>query len=72
MKFKLSNTLFVISIIFLIVGIVLNYSKVKKDIEDTLAKARRKKSEYAKERKRKKDEEVKEEINKEVIEIINK
>ena len=70
MRFKLSNTLFVLSVIFLVVGIVLNYSKVRKDIEDTLAKARRKKSEYAKERKRKKDEEVKEEINKEVIEIL--
>jgi len=70
MRFKLSNTLFVLSIIFLVVGIILNYSKVKKDIEDTLTKARRKKSEYAKDRKRKKDEEETEEINKEVIEIL--
>jgi preprotein translocase subunit SecG len=70
MRFKLSNTLFVLSIIFFVVAMVLNYSKVKKDIEDTLTKARRKKSEYAKEKKRKKDEEVNEEINKEVIEIL--
>ena len=70
MRFKLSNTLFVLSIIFFVVAMVLNYSKVKKDIEDTLTKARRKKSEYAKEKKRKKDEEEKEEINKEVIEIL--
>ena len=54
----------------MVVAIILNYSKVKKDIEDTLTKARRKKSEYAKEKKRKKDEEEKEEINKEVIEIL--
>ena len=54
----------------MVVGIILNYSKVKKDIEDTLTKARRKKSEYAKDRKRKKDEEETEEINKEVIEIL--
>ena len=70
MKFKLSNTLFVLSVIFFVVAMVLNYSKVKKDIEDTLTKARRKKSEYAKDRKRKKDEEETEEINKEVIEIL--
>lgn len=54
----------------MVVAIILNYSKVKKDIEDTLTKARRKKSEYAKEKKRKKDETVNEEINKEVIEIL--
>ena len=44
MKFKVSNTLFILGIVLFLVGFLFNYSQVKKSVESSIEKARRMKS----------------------------
>jgi len=62
MKWKISNTLWVIAIFLFIVGVLFNWEQTKKSVNDSLAKARRVKADIA---KKKKAEESKSESNKE-------
>ena len=71
MKFKVSNTLFIVGVFLLIVGVLFNYNQVKKSVESSLEKARRMKKEKAEEIKREKDIVIDREIDNEVIEILN-
>ena len=52
MKWKISNTLFVVAGLIFILGIAFNYAQVKKSVESSLEKARRVKREKAEARKK--------------------
>ena len=76
MKWKVSNTLFVVSILIFALGGLFNYMQVKKSVETSLEKARRVKKEKAEAKKKDKDEEYNEvfevdEIDEELETIIN-
>ena len=76
MKWKVSNTLFVVSILIFALGVLFNYMQVKKSVETSLEKASRVKKEKAEAKKKeqeKKNDEVFEvdEIDEELETIIN-
>tara|TARA_X000000368_G_C22738060_1_gene582571 strand:- start:333 stop:587 length:255 start_codon:yes stop_codon:yes gene_type:complete len=76
MKWKVSNTLFLVSILIFALGVLFNYMQVKKSVESSLEKARRvkrEKAEKAKKEKETKFDEVFEvdEIDEELETIIN-
>ena len=76
MKWKVSNTLFVVSILIFALGVLFNYMQVKKSVETSLENARRVKKEKAEAKKKDKDEEYNEvfevdEIDEELETIIN-
>ena len=52
MKWKISNTLFVVAGLIFILGIAFNYAQVKRSVESSLEKARRVKREKAEARKK--------------------
>jgi len=62
MKWKISNTLWVIAIFLFIVGVLFNWEQTKKSVNDSLSKARKVKADIA---KKKKAEESNSESNKE-------
>ena len=63
MKSKISNTLFVLSVVLFIVGVLFNWEQAKQSVNSGLAKARKVKSDIA---KKKKAEESKSDNKKEV------
>jgi len=71
MKWKIANTLFVVSIFLFIVGAVFNYYQSKNSIESSLEKARRIKKEKAEEKRaeREAEEQEEEELYAEVMEV---
>ena len=72
MKWKISNTLFVLSIFLFVVGAIFNYYQSKNSIESSLEKARRIKKEKAEEKRREKEDieqEKEEDMYAEVMEI---
>jgi len=76
MKWKVSNTLFVVSILIFALGVLFNYMQVKKSVETSLEKARRVKKEKAEAKKKEQEEEYNEvfevdEIDEELETIIN-
>ena len=76
MKWKVSNTLFVVSILIFALGVLFNYMQVKKSVETSLEKARRVKKEKAKAKKKEQEKEFDEvfevdEIDEELETIIN-
>ena len=76
MKWKVSNTLFVVSILIFALGVLFNYMQVKKSVETSLEKARRVKKEKAEAKKKEQKEEYNEvfevdEIDEELETIIN-
>ena len=70
MKWKVSNTLFILAGIIFALGVLFNWFQVKNSVESSLEKARRVKKEKA-EQKKKEMQVQEEEINDEIIEIIN-
>lgn len=70
MKWKVSNTLFVLSAFLFVLAILFNYAQVKKSVETSLEKARRVKKEKA-EKTKKQAEKVSADIDAEFEEIIN-
>ena len=76
MKWKVSNTLFVVSILIFALGVLFNYMQVKKSVETSLEKARRVMKEKAEAKKKEQEEEYNEvfevdEIDEELETIIN-
>ena len=80
MKWKISNTLFVVAIVIFALGVLFNWMQVRKSVETSLEKARRVKKEKAEARK-KAQEEMQEddsyimevdELDQEIETIINK
>ena len=80
MKWKISNTLFVVAIAIFALGVLFNWMQVRKSVETSLEKARRVKKEKAEARK-KAQEKVQEddsyimevdELDQEIETIINK
>jgi len=76
MKWKVSNTLFVVSILIFALGVLFNYMQVKKSVESSLEKARRVKKEKAEAKKKEQEKEYNEvfevdEIDEEIETIIN-
>lgn len=71
MKWKVSNTLFVVAIVIFALGVLFNWMQVKNSVESSLEKARRIKKEKAEAKRKQQDETVEDEINEEIIEIIN-
>ena len=80
MKWKISNTLFVVAIAIFALGVLFNWMQVRKSVETSLEKARRVKKEKAEARK-KAQEEVQQddsyimevdELEQEIETIINK
>ena len=76
MKWKVSNTLFVVSILIFALGVLFNYMQVKNSVESSLEKARRVKKEKAEAKKKEQGEEYNEvfevdEIDEELETIIN-
>ena len=63
MKWKVSNTLFLLAGLIFSLGVLFNWFQVKNSVESSLEKARRVKKE--------KEQEHEQEINEEIIEIIN-
>ena len=55
MKWKVSNTLFVLSIVLFALGVLFNWSQVRNSVESSLEKARRVKKEKAEARKKEKE-----------------
>ncbi len=55
MKWKVSNTLFVLSIVLFALGVLFNWSQVRNSVESSLEKARRVKKEKAEARRKEKD-----------------
>lgn len=71
MRWKVSNTLFIVAIFLFVVAVLVNYMQVKKSVETSLEKARRIKKEKAEERRKQAQQEEEEEIEEEIIEILN-
>lgn len=72
MKWKVSNTLFLLAILIFALGVAFNYAQVKNSVESSLEKARRTKKEKAEAKKRAEEDQLaEEEINEEIITIIN-
>lgn len=55
MKWKVSNTLFVLSIVLFALGVLFNWSQVRNSVESSLEKARRVKKEKAEARRKQKE-----------------
>ena len=81
MKWKISNTLFVVAIAIFALGVLFNWMQVRNSVESSLEKARRVKKEKAEARKKAQEEEIKEddsyimevdELDQEIETIINK
>jgi len=81
MKWKISNTLFVVAIAIFALGVLFNWMQVRKSVETSLEKARRVKKEKAEARKKAQEQEVQEddsyimevdELDQEIETIINK
>lgn len=51
MKWKISNTLFVLAVVLFIVGVLFNWEQAKTSVNDSLAKARKVKADIAKKKK---------------------
>lgn len=71
MKWKVSNTLFVVAIAIFALGVLFNWMQVKNSVESSLEKARRIKKEKADAKRKQEEQEEQDEINEEIIEIIN-
>ena len=71
MKWKVSNTLFVVAIVIFALGVLFNWMQVRNSVESSLEKARRIKKEKAEAKRKQQKETVEDEINEEIIEIIN-
>lgn len=71
MKWKVSNTLFVVAVVIFALGVFFNWMQVKNSVESSLEKARRIKKEKAEAKRKQQEEKVEDEINEEIIEIIN-
>jgi len=71
MKWKVSNTLFVVAIVIFALGVLFNWMQVRNSVESSLEKARRIKKEKAEAKRKQQEEKVEDEINEEIIEIIN-
>ena len=81
MKWKISNTLFVVAIAIFALGVLFNWMQVRNSVESSLEKARRVKKEKAEARKKAQQQEVQEddsyimevdELDQEIETIINK
>ena len=81
MKWKISNTLFVVGIVIFALGVLFNWMQVRNSVESSLEKARRVKKEKAEARKKAQEQEVQEddsyvmevdELDQEIETIINK
>ena len=81
MKWKISNTLFVVAIVIFALGVLFNWMQVRNSVESSLEKARRIKKEKAEARKKAQEQEVQEddsyimevdELDQEIETIINK
>jgi len=81
MKWKISNTLFVVAIVIFALGVLFNWMQVRNSVESSLEKARRVKKEKAEARKKAQEEKIKEddsyimevdELDQEIETIINK
>jgi len=81
MKWKISNTLFVVAIVIFALGVLFNWMQVRNSVETSLEKARRVKKEKAEARKKAQEQEVQEddsyimevdELDQEIETIINK
>ena len=80
MKWKVSNTLFVVAIVIFALGVLFNWMQVRNSVESSLEKARRVKKEKAEARKKEEEEEQQEdsyimevdELDQEIETIINK
>ena len=81
MKWKISNTLFVVAIVIFALGVLFNWMQVRNSVESSLEKARRVKKEKAEARKKAQEQEVQEddsyimevdELDQEIETIINK
>ena len=81
MKWKISNTLFVVAIAIFALGVLFNWMQVRKSVETSLEKARRVKKEKAEARKKAQEQEMQEdnsyimevdELDQEIETIINK
>ena len=81
MKWKISNTLFVVAIAIFALGVLFNWMQVRNSVESSLEKARRVKKEKAQARKKAQEQEVQEddsyimevdELDQEIETIINK
>lgn len=71
MKWKVSNTLFVVAVAIFALGVLFNWMQVRNSVESSLEKARRIKKEKAEAKRKQQEEKVEDEINEEIIEIIN-
>tara|TARA_Y100001958_G_C20845070_1_gene289957 strand:- start:304 stop:564 length:261 start_codon:yes stop_codon:yes gene_type:complete len=81
MKWKISNTLFVVAIVIFALGVLFNWMQVRNSVETSLEKARRVKKEKAEARKKAQEQEMQEddsyimevdELDQEIETIINK
>lgn len=81
MKWKVSNTLFVVAIVIFALGVLFNWMQVRNSVESSLEKARRVKKEKAEARKKEEEEEEEQEdsyimevdeLDQEIETIINK
>ena len=80
MKWKISNTLFVVAIVIFALGVLFNWMQVRNSVETSLEKARRIKKEKAEARKKAQEQQDPEdsyimevdELDQEIETIINK
>ena len=80
MKWKISNTLFVVAIVIFALGVLFNWMQVRNSVESSLEKARRVKKEKAEARKKAQEQTPAEdsyimevdELDQEIETIINK
>jgi len=80
MKWKISNTLFVVAIVIFALGVLFNWMQVRNSVETSLEKARRVKKEKAEARKKAQEQTTAEdsyimevdELDQEIETIINK
>ena len=69
MKWKVSNTLFLLAGLIFALGVLFNWFQVKNSVETSLEKARRVKKEKAEQKKKEKEQEHEQEINEEIVRL---
>lgn len=69
MKWKVSNTLFVVAILIFALGVLFNWMQVKTSVESSLEKARRVKKEKAEAKRKEEMQDEEEQVDNYIMEV---
>ena len=69
MKWKVSNTLFVVAILIFALGVLFNWMQVKTSVESSLEKARRVKKQKAEAKRKEEEQHEEEQVDNYIMEV---